>query len=205
MSLFSWFSRRAGGLSMMALIALSYWVISQESTFQRHAYKHEQPGEAAASYSSTSTTGAGVWTYIFAYYSLLVHALMFFFPIRSCWAVWDLTQALRRTSRHQSLEDYKKLAPGRRRGSHTSLSSSETLMSEAHLNSSTTSESGDLEFEMYTDGGKGSRENIIHAVVIPNYKEDLDTLKETLDVLASHPNASTSYDVSLPSPPTPIA
>lgn len=40
------------------------------------------------------------------------------------------------------------------------------------------------------------REPLVHAIIVPNYKEELDTLRETLDVLGSHPQARTSYEVS---------
>lgn len=42
------------------------------------------------------------------------------------------------------------------------------------------------------------QDKVIHAIIIPNYKEDVDGLRETLDVLASHPQARLSYDVSSP-------
>lgn len=194
MSLFAWCTRRAGGLSMVVLVVLSYWVISSEYTLQRHGYKYEQAETLTASYSSTSTTGAGIWTYIFAYYALFVHVLVFMLPFRALWAVWDVTQALKRTLRGDALLDYKKLAI-KRRDSYASLSSSETLTSEHNTASSATSEAGDVE-EMYTDSGDVIQDPIIHAIVIPNYKEEMDTLKETLEVLASHPLAHSSYDVS---------
>ena len=38
-------------------------------------------------------------------------------------------------------------------------------------------------------------DNILHAIVIPNYTEDLDTLRETLSVLARHPRAQQQYEV----------
>ena len=49
---------------------------------------------------------------------------------------------------------------------------------------------------MYTDGDAADHDHVIHAIVIPNYKEEVDSLRETLDVLASHPQARDSYDVS---------
>ncbi|KAE8246694.1 hypothetical protein A4X13_0g5671 [Tilletia indica] len=39
--------------------------------------------------------------------------------------------------------------------------------------------------------------HVQHCIIIPAYKEDLATLQETLDVLASHPLAQTSYRVCL--------
>lgn len=42
------------------------------------------------------------------------------------------------------------------------------------------------------------QDKVVHAIIIPNYKEDVDGLRETLGVLASHPQARVSYDVSSP-------
>ncbi|KAJ3065482.1 hypothetical protein HDU98_011150 [Podochytrium sp. JEL0797] len=39
--------------------------------------------------------------------------------------------------------------------------------------------------------------DILHVIVIPNYKESIETLKETLDVLASHAIAKTNYKICL--------
>src|SRR5262249_28852975 len=87
----------------------------------------------------------------------------------------------------------------RRRGSSTSLSSSETLTSSRDGSSSTSgSESGDFDHEFYTDGGEAEPDRVVHALIIPNYKEAMDTLRGTLAGLASHPQARFSYDVSYP-------
>lgn len=40
-------------------------------------------------------------------------------------------------------------------------------------------------------------EDVEHVIIVPNYKESLGTLRETLDVLASHPLAPTAYKVCL--------
>jgi hypothetical protein len=79
-----------------------------------------------------------------------------------------------------------------RRLSSTSLSSAETL---TPAFSTTSSEIGDIDMgESATDIGP-DYERVVHAIIIPNYKEDSDGLRETLDVLASHPQACASYDV----------
>jgi hypothetical protein len=39
-------------------------------------------------------------------------------------------------------------------------------------------------------------DHVVHVVILPNYKEDMDTLCETLDVLASHRRAVRQYKVS---------
>ncbi|KAM0345287.1 hypothetical protein ACHAPU_006686 [Fusarium lateritium] len=103
---------------------------------------------------------------------------------------------MKRATQSDSLLDLKKLAS--RRDSYASRSSSDTLVSSQNdASSSTTSEAGDCDPEFFTDGVSGACDNVVHAIVIPNYKEELDTLRETLDVLASHPQAHYSYDVYL--------
>lgn len=181
---------------MIVLIALCYWVISRESSIEQHHYKQEQFSKQESLYPPTSPTGAGVWTYVFAYYCFLIHVLVCIFPMRACWTVWSLTQSLKRATRSQSPLDLKKPSSSRR-SSYASVSSSETLISNHNDEySSTTSEDGDIDPELYTDGVTAASDNVVHAIVIPNYKEELHTLKETLSVLASHSQAQTTYDVS---------
>lgn len=40
-------------------------------------------------------------------------------------------------------------------------------------------------------------DSVLHVILLPNFKEDLGTLGETLDVLASHECALTSYRICL--------
>lgn len=185
---------------MIALVALCYWVISREAEDQRQADKLLADNAPMASKSTTSYHGAGIWTLVFGYYCLLIHVLVFVFPVRACWSVWNITQSLRRAAQSKAIEDYKKTLV-RRRVSLTSVSSSdtltsETLASESNACSSTISETSDCELENFTDATEYVDDPVIHAIVIPNYKEEMDTLKETLEVLASHSQARNCYDVS---------
>ncbi|KAK1724627.1 hypothetical protein CaCOL14_002421 [Colletotrichum acutatum] len=188
-SILAWASRRVGGLAMLGLLGLSYWVISKESAASAHNYLHED----SLSSSTSTAKGAGIWTEIYAYYCLFIHILVFAFPLRCCWAVFDMTRQLKKIARNRTLRDYR--LSHRRRGSSTSLSSSETLTS-SHGGSASSSEAGDMEPELYTDGD-AEPDRVIHAIIVPNYKEEMDTLKETLEVLASHPQARSCYDVYL--------
>lgn len=171
---------------MVATICLSYWVISKESASARYGYQS----------LTSASSGAGIWTVVFAYYSLLLHTLVFMFTFRTCWSMIDITRSLKKNARSKTLRDIK--LSHRRRGSSTSLSSSETLTSSRDTSSlsATSSEAGDLENELYADGDATPVDNVVHAIVVPNYKEEVDTLRETLDVLASHPQARNTYDVS---------
>lgn len=195
MSLFAWCTRRSGGLAMLATLALSYWVVSKEAAVSpSDLFRYHQERDILTSpvpINPTTPQGAGIWTVVFAYYCLLIHVLVAIFPMRSCYAMWEMTRTLRKTAHSKALENLK--FAHRRRGSSTSLSSSETLTS-SHA-SSTSSDAGDLEAELYTDGD-AEPDRVVHAIVIPNYKEELDTLRETLDVLGCHPQARNSYDVS---------
>ena len=40
-------------------------------------------------------------------------------------------------------------------------------------------------------------EHVLHVIIIPNYKEDMGTLSETLAILASHSRAKTQYRICL--------
>ncbi|KAL2015091.1 hypothetical protein VTK56DRAFT_6316 [Thermocarpiscus australiensis] len=192
MSVFAWCSRRAGGLAMLATIALSYWVISSELDAQRHGYKYTSDDSLSAPHYDPQRNG--FWVAVFSYYCLLIHFLVFIFPLRSCWAVFTITRSLRKSARIRALRDIK--FGHHRRGSSTSLSSSETLTSSKDLSSTSSSEAGDLDPECYADGDIAP-DRVIHAIVIPNYKEENDTLRETLEVLASHPQARNTYDIYL--------
>ncbi|ROT39788.1 hypothetical protein SODALDRAFT_273577 [Sodiomyces alkalinus F11] len=194
MSLLLWCSRRAPGLAMIALVMLCYWVISRELAASRYNFEYSQQTGVAVTANGSPDKGAGFLTALFAYYSLFVHALMCLFPARSCWAIFDLTRTLRKTARSRILRDFKSLH--RRRGSSTSLSSAETLTS-SHACSASSSEAGDIDLQPYPEASEEAATAVIHAIVIPNYKEEVDTLRETLDVLASHPQATASYDVYL--------
>ncbi|PGH19671.1 hypothetical protein AJ80_03826 [Polytolypa hystricis UAMH7299] len=112
------------------------------------------------------------------------------FPWRACWAIWNLTWRLKansfKPSRGRSPNRGSKLlsveqvsrSPSSSGSDIRSLSSTTTL----------TEYDADAEFE---------EDQVIHAIIIPNYKEDLETMRETLDVLASHMLARSSYDVYL--------
>lgn len=181
---------------MIATLALSYWVLTKEADvnpLDLIKYQHRDSiSITPMPMSPTASQGAGVWTVVFAYYCLFIHVLVAIFPLRSCWAVWDMTSNLRKSAHSKALQNLK--FAHRRRGSSTSLSSSETLTS-SHA-SSASSEAGDFEADLYTDGD-AEPDRVVHAIVIPNYKEELDTLRETLEVLGSHPQARNTYDVSL--------
>ena len=198
MSLFTWCARRLGGLAMICLCLFSYWVISRESAAARYritaADSHD--GLDATPATPASPNGAGIWTILFSCYCLLVHVLAFSFPLRACWAIWDITTSLRKTVQSE--------VPSDLRPDHGRHSSSKSLSSlKAPIMSYTTtnpcSEAGNVDAEStsISDTTIDTQDQVIHAIVIPSYKEETDTLRETLDVLSSHTHARGSYDVRI--------
>ncbi|KAI1757297.1 glycosyl transferase family group 2-domain-containing protein [Xylaria castorea] len=201
-TLFIWVTRRAPGLAMVSVVALAYYVITREAAASGFTLTRAEGDSLSRPTritftSPTSYGGGGIWTLVFAYYCLTIHILVSSFPLRSMWSIFDISRCLERTASSKSLKDYK--LAHRRRGSFTSLSSSETLTSSKEMPSAPStanSEAGDTDTEFIADIENGM-ERIIHAIIVPNYKEEMDTLRETLDVMASHPFARDTYDVYL--------
>lgn len=177
---------------MIALCTLCYWVISKEAAASQDDYDDQKDhGFESRPYHPD---GAGTWAVVFAYYCLLIHVLVFLFPLRACWAIWDLTKSLEKMARGKDFAAFKFSTV--RRGSSTTLSSSESLATFRDVCSSSSSDAGDIELDLCKDASLEPRQ-VIHAIIIPSYKEDIDTLRETLEVLGSHTQARETYDVRL--------
>ncbi|KAI1434850.1 glycosyl transferase family group 2-domain-containing protein [Xylaria sp. CBS 124048] len=199
---FIWVTRRAPGLAMVSAVVLAYYVITREAAASGFTLTRAEGDSlsrpARITFTTPTTyTGGGIFTLMFAYYCLTIHVLVSSFPLRSMWSIFDISRCLERTARSKSLKEYK--MSHRRRNSFTSLSSSETLTGSKELSaasSSANSEAGDADMDLVIDAENGI-DRVIHAIIIPNYKEEMDSLRETLDVLASHPQARDTYDVYL--------
>ncbi|KAL4750063.1 hypothetical protein BDW72DRAFT_213611 [Aspergillus terricola var. indicus] len=113
---------------------------------------------------------------IFILYSILVHLNTLLFTGRLSWA---LSYAFAQTSRVLKRRD--------------------------HSPSGASKQSGPLDDLFSTAPYKESSrvpvaeraEEVTHAIIIPNYNEDVGTLRETLDVLARHPRARSQYEIYL--------
>jgi len=125
-----------------------------------------------------------------AFYTIAAHVLGLTFPLRLCWSCWTLTKRLKAAasqSPHAArryLKQHRKLSEG-------------ALYHEGY-DSSSSSTSSSLSSECkdeFTSEKAEDEDLVLHAIILPNYKEDMETLKETLEVLASHPQAKSSYEV----------
>jgi hypothetical protein len=178
MSLLSWCSRRVGGLSVVILVSLCALVLFNEFQSLRrdkiHPGRHNKDG--------------GILVLIFAYYSLFIHILVTIFPFRACWAIWDVTKSVKNVARSKRWRE----VPERKLSTYSLSSAAETLTPSRA--SATSSDTEDFDSGYFADAEPETAQHF-HTILIPNYKEDIDVLRETLDVLACHPQARTQYDV----------
>lgn len=113
-----------------------------------------------------------VLLWIFVVYSVFLHIMAWLFPLRLCRAAW--TAASKVEEAHKELDD------DLTRASTPEDDESVTSLELSPVSSNTS-----------------NQHPVIMAIIIPSYKEDIGTLEDTLNVLASHPLARESYDVSL--------
>lgn len=113
-------------------------------------------------------------------YNYLVHLQMFLFCPQLCIALWYVTKKMRET---QSRTPSKVEAVG-------------TPVQDGSLSPKSKEEFSPVVAPAMHRAGS-PEEQIVHAIIVPNYKEDIGTLRETLMVFASHQQAKSQYEVSL--------
>ena len=144
MSFSSWIFRCLPAFSVIFILGLSYAALVVEPYGRRTNCKHE--GRTNAS------------QLILAVFFVILHVFAACFPIRLCFALYDLLQRIRAAS-HELMYNDQKLS----------------LVQDLPI--------------------KLESPSAIHAIIIPSHREELDTLTDTLSVLAVHPAAATTYDV----------
>jgi hypothetical protein len=145
----------------------------------------------------------------FLAYNFVLHAQSLVFCVQLAVALWWMTRNIRAVRARVALTaDLEAKARTRHYGHHHTPSSSSLSASVASGSlSSYTSDSEEEGKSMYAMQDfidslgelQAPEDRIVHAIVLPNYMEDLGTLRETLDVLASHRRARTQYEVRLSS------
>ena len=191
MGLYAWSARCIPGFSILVLLALTLLALTDtDLPFQKswHSAIYETGHRPPIKGPHAPVADITYSQFIFASYNVLIHFLSLLFPLRLCWSLWQITgQVQDLNSQHttnlgnQATEDTKTRTVGSVGGS---LSPIDT--------------SGNEHRDDWPESPKGNSGMVYHAIMIPIYKEDIDTLRDTLDVLASHAQARTSYDVSLP-------
>ena len=122
---------------------------------------------------------------IYVYYTIFIHILGVLFPLRLCWATRSMIRNLKMVAIQHQASLFRASSSKSRKGS------------EVEYEESIASDSSDSMALSTLHEDEWDEKPLVHAIILPNYKEDLDTLRETLDVLACHPQASSSYEVGL--------
>lgn len=110
----------------------------------------------------------------FIAYGIILHISALNFPIRLCRAARSIT--------HEIMVDQAECAA--RAAAEDALPAEEKETKETQVS-----------FDMMKT--EDATPDIIHAIMVPSYKEDVSTLEDTLKVLASHTNASKQYHVGV--------
>lgn len=186
MGLQAWAARCIPGFTILALVVLIALALTDIPNGY-HAYFHSSASSSVAAFAresarkrvSDETTLPQV---VFAAYNLFLHTLALFAPLRFCWALWHITNEVQQVGAKYGPKDSDLVPRSNARGERSSPGSPIT-------------DPGNYD-EDEPGEGLDSLGRLRHAIVLPSYKEEFDNLRETLDVLAKHPQAKDTYDVS---------
>jgi hypothetical protein len=179
-----WLTRCIPGLSALCLIVLLVFAFSDVGPPPQLPRIFPQERQYDAHLPDTfdpSPLGLKLSQKIFIFYTLLVHIDTALFALRLFFSIHVVKRKIRATllRRHD-------LPSG--------------FYSEGILQRTDSQELDSRSPERDQNADKldepSSAEEVIHAIVLPNYQEDIDTLRMTLAVLAAHPRAATQYEVS---------
>lgn len=175
MSCFQFFTFRLGGFSIIFLSLSSAILYGSELYMQRQRqYGDKSNGSLSSAERFLNILSYG--SYVSAYYSLVCHILVILVPLRTCWAmVFFIRRSLKHRNRTHKSESDGTFSP-------RIVSAQDTAGTEKATESPNTCQ-------------------VYHVIIIPNYTEDIVSLRETLQVLASHPQACLEYHVSVLSRP----
>ncbi|KAI9933082.1 hypothetical protein MW887_007553 [Aspergillus wentii] len=179
-----WFSRCLPGFSIIALLLLLLLTFTDAASLS--PWKDFFPPSTDKP-SGDKPSPINIGQKIFMIYTILIHINGFGFTVRLSWSLFNVTKET-------------KLAL-KRRIWQTSRTPSEADGGDYVDSPSTPTQKfpDPAVFKMpYSSVDSiDELEEVVHAIILPNYGEDIGTLKTTLDVLASHPRASTQYEIYL--------
>ncbi|EED12126.1 hypothetical protein TSTA_001940 [Talaromyces stipitatus ATCC 10500] len=190
--MWTWFSRCVPGISLLLLIALL--AVAFPDITRELSHLLPWSGKVPATKTPGHDHGTShhplhlsVAQKIFIGYTLLVHLNAATFVVRLAWALWRMTFAARALLR-------------RRPATKCLRSPADPVMPPFADSPIITPISSEVSDPMSFDLGgleDGEGGEVVHAIILPNYSEDLETLRTTLNVLASHPRAVTQYEIFL--------
>lgn len=185
----AWLTRCLPGFSIIGLAILLLCAFSDicKSSLWKSFFPSNPVHPSKPSPQDGFWTGLNLAQAIFIVYAVLIHFHMLGFTLRLGWSIFNATASAKQAFN--------------RRIWRTPIQSpemtSEELMEQPMSPISLASDSSiSKKFDDVTISvNELQEEELIHAIIIPNYCEDLHTLETTLKVLASHPRAKRHYEV----------
>ncbi|KAJ6110815.1 hypothetical protein N7486_003050 [Penicillium sp. IBT 16267x] len=181
-----WVARCLPGFSIIGLIILLVFTFSDILTSAR--WGSVFPSWVGQPFKEGWWSGLNVAQAFFVVYAVIIHVQMSSFTLRLAWSIFQVTAKTRE-------------ALGRRPAGKFAVSPSPSAQDEGYSSepiSPVSLPSPDPFTEKINPMSIGSdpiENELIHAIILPNYCEDLHTLETTLKVLASHPRAKSQYEV----------
>lgn len=140
------------------------------------------------------------WGWLYLSYTVNVHlCACVIFPCRLLWSMWNMPGEVLLAHAEATRELKGKYIP-----TPTTSVASTSVGSETGSMSSMSSPRSSSDSTVFDSPVLGSmnpsktfitNDEVRHAIILPSYKEDLESLRETLSVLSSHSLAKSSYDV----------
>ena len=184
--MFQWASRCVPGFSIIALLSLSFAAFADIGYFlpSQDQAQGRGPTTQPGHHSGDRPEDLSLAQNTFISFSVFVHLNAFYFSLRLFFALVKTLRESKKTLQRRSQAKSKRSSDAER-----------YLQCELQPGLSLDV----LDAKSFATESKSvlGGEEVIHAIILPNYKEDFDTLRTTLNVLASHPRAFTQYEVSL--------
>lgn len=181
-----WVTRCLPGFSIIGLVVLLVFSFSNILTSQPR--RSVFPPWVGQPFKEGWWSGLNIAQSIFVVYAVIIHIQMSSFTLRLAWSIFRVTAKTRE-------------ALGRRPTKNFSVSPSPSAQDEGYSSQPISPVSlpspGPLaeKINLINIGSDPIEDELIHAIILPNYCEDLHTLETTLKVLASHPRAKSQYEV----------
>jgi hypothetical protein len=185
-----WLTRCIPGLSALCLIVLLVFAFREIGSLQQIPLARVLPREEKYSsqyevVTDQITPGLKLSQKIFIIYTFLVHTDTALFALRLFFSILVVKKGLRATLLRRD-----DLPSGFYSEGVLQRTDSQELVERSPQRSPK------LESKTVKFSQPSSDNEVIHTIIIPNYKEDIDTLRLTLAVLVSHPRAASQYKVS---------
>ncbi|KAJ5669857.1 hypothetical protein N7462_010927 [Penicillium macrosclerotiorum] len=183
-----WVTRCLPGFSILALALLLLCAFSD--IFKSSLWKSffPPPAQDSKPYPDGFWTGLNIAQCVFVIYAVLIHCHMFGFTLRLGWAIFRATSNAKAVFKRRLEQSPSQ--PHRDNGE----ALVEKPLSPALTLSPDLSPSKKVDVAIVDELVE---DELIHAIILPNYCEELHTLETTLKVLASHPRAKRQYEIYL--------